>query len=101
MPKATAAIGRPAVAASGLGVLVTSVVAPASVCIAPSEAALTVAARISAATGEPERRSAAAATTRTTGVRWSNESRRAAGKLNQARRRRRVEGIFMREERAR
>ena len=80
----------------GLGVEGTNTVAPAMLCIAPSAPKVVAAAFSTALTGdEATATSAAEATTRTTGVRWSKAMSRAPGRLSQCRRRRRAEESFI------
>jgi hypothetical protein len=84
--KAVFVTGVPTLACIGLGVLVTSVVAPASECTAPSEAPMPAIERNKATMREGVANSATSAATRTAGVRCRRSTSQVAEKLIHVRR---------------
>jgi hypothetical protein len=84
-----------AVALAGLGWDGLSAVAPAMLCMAPSAPKVETAAFNTEVAGDARTVSAAVATTRTAGVRWSKAMRSVPGRFNQCRRRREAGENFM------
>lgn len=91
----TNVVGTPAVTLAGLGWDGLSAVAPAILCMAPSAPKVETAAFNTEVAGDERTVSAAVATTRTAGVRWSKAMRSVPGRFNQCSRRREAGDNFM------